>query len=43
MTHQNDNSLSPSLLEELNRTGLDGIPEMLKVVINAAMQAERAK
>lgn len=43
MTHQNDYSLSPSLLEELNRTGLDGIPEMFKVLINAAMQAERAK
>lgn len=43
MTHQNDYSLSPSLLEELNRMGLDGIPEMLKVLINAAMQAERSK
>jgi putative transposase len=43
MTHQHDYSLSPSLLEELNRTGLDGIPEMLKVLINAAMQAERSK
>jgi len=43
MTHQDNYSLSPSLLEELNRTGLDGIPEMLKVLINAAMQAERSK
>ena len=43
MTHQHDYSLSSSLLEELNRTGLDGIPEMLKVLINAAMQAERSK
>jgi len=35
--------LSPSLLEEHNRTGLDGIPELVNVLINAVMQAERFK
>lgn len=43
MTHQNDYSLSPTMVEEISRLGLDGIPEMLKVMINTAMQAERSK
>lgn len=43
MTHQNDYSLSPTIVEEIARLGLDGIPEMLKVLINSAMQAERSK
>ncbi len=43
MTHQNDYSLSPTFVEEITRLGLDGIPEMLKVLINTAMQAERSK
>ena len=42
MTHQNDYSLSPTLVEEIARLGLDGLPEMLKVLINSAMQAERS-
>jgi transposase-like protein len=43
MTHQNDYNLSPAIVEEITRLGLDGIPEMLKVLINTAMQAERSK
>jgi len=43
MTHQNDYNLSPGIVEEITRLGLDGIPEMLKVLINTAMQAERSK
>jgi len=43
MTHQNDYSLSPTLVAEIARLGLDGLPEMLKVLINSAMQAERSK
>lgn len=43
MTHQNDYSLSPSVVEEIARLGVDGIPEMIKVLINSAMQAERSK
>jgi putative transposase len=43
MTHQNDYSLSTTTVEEIARLGLDGIPEMLKVLINSAMQAERSK
>ena len=43
MTHQNDYSLSPSIVEEIARLGLDGFPEMVKVLLNTAMQAERSK
>ena len=39
MTHQNDYTFS----QELATKGLDAVPELLKVLINQAMQAERAK
>lgn len=39
MTHQSDYTFPAELLDQ----GLDGIPELLRVLINAAMQAERAK
>jgi putative transposase len=39
MTHQNDYTLTSLLAEK----GLDAIPELLRVLINNAMQAERAK
>ena len=39
MTHQNDYTFPPELLEQ----GLDGIPELFRIIINQAMQAERSK
>lgn len=39
MTHQNDYTLA----EELAEKGLDGLPEMMRILINQAMQAERSK
>jgi transposase-like protein len=39
MTHQNDYTLTSLLAEK----GLDAVPELLRVLINNAMQAERAK
>jgi transposase-like protein len=39
MTHQNDYTFSSELLDQ----GLDGIPELLRIIINQAMQAERSK
>jgi putative transposase len=39
MTHQNDYTFPNELLEQ----GLDGIPELLRTLINNAMQTERAK
>ena len=39
MTHQNDYTLPSELAEK----GLDAIPELLRVLINNVMQAERSK
>ena len=39
MTHQNNYTFA----EELAEKGLDAIPEMLRILINQAMQAERSK
>jgi len=39
MTHQNDYTFS----QEFATKGLDAVPELLNVLINQAMQAERAK
>jgi len=43
MTYQPDYTLSQELLELLNEEGLDALPEMIRIVINTAMQAERLK
>jgi putative transposase len=43
MTHQNDYSLSPEMIEEITRDGFKAVPEMMRVLINSVMQAERAK
>jgi len=39
MTHQNDYTFT----EELARKGLEAVPELLRVLINNAMQAERSR
>ena len=39
MTHQNDYTFAEELVEK----GLDGLPEMMRMLINQAMQAERSK
>jgi len=41
MTYQGDFTLPTELLEKVSASGLDGLPELIRVVINAAMQAER--
>jgi putative transposase len=43
MTHQNDYTLTAGLIEEYLANGLDGIPELLRIVLNHAMQMEREK
>lgn len=46
MTYQPDytvSGLSQELLERLTEEGLDALPEMIRIVINSAMQAERLK
>jgi putative transposase len=43
MTHQKDYTLSSPVIEECLANGLDGIPELMRVLLNSAMQVEREK
>ena len=43
MTHQNDYTFSPELLEELSKSGLDWLPDIIGTLVNTAMRAEREK
>ena len=43
MTHQNVYNLSAGTIEEILRNGLDAVPEMVRVLLNSVMQAERSK
>jgi transposase-like protein len=41
MTYQGDFTLPTELLEQIGASGFDVVPELIRIVINAAMQAER--
>ena len=41
MTYQTDCTLPESLLEQIAEQGLNILPELVRIVINTAMQAER--
>jgi transposase-like protein len=41
MTYQKDFTLPGRLMERISEQGLDMLPELIRVIINAAMQAER--
>ena len=41
MTYQPDCTLSADLLEQIAATGLDALPELIRIIINTAMHAER--
>ncbi len=41
MTHQNDYNLSGKSTDELIKNGLDGLPELIRILVNNAMQEER--
>ena len=43
MTYQNDFTLSETLLEQLTTSGLEALPTLFQVLLNAAMQIERQK
>lgn len=43
MTYQADYTIPSELLELVAQEGLDALPEMIRIVINTAMQAERQK
>ncbi|BDI31588.1 transposase for insertion sequence element ISRM5 [Capsulimonas corticalis] len=43
MTYQNDCTLSEQFLDQLCGQGLDALPELIRIVLNNAMQLERQK
>ena len=43
MTYREDFTLSAELLEQVQEQGLDVLPELIRVIINTAMQAERTE
>ena len=43
MTYQDDFTLPTELLEHVTEQGLDLIPELIRIVVNTAMQVERQK
>ena len=43
MTYQNEFTLSEALLEQLTAEGLEALPTLFQVLLNAAMQIERQK
>ncbi|MCI0557801.1 MAG: IS256 family transposase [Nitrososphaera sp.] len=43
MTYRNDFTLPAELIEQVQEQGLEILPELIRIVINAAMQAERSE
>ena len=43
MARQPDRTLSPELLEHIAAEGLDAVPELIRIILNTAMQAERQR
>lgn len=43
MTYHEDSTLSAALLEQLAAQGTDALPDLFRVLLNAAMQLERQK
>jgi transposase-like protein len=43
MTYREDFTLSAELMEQVQEQGLNVLPELIRIVINAAMQAERSE
>jgi putative transposase len=41
MTYQDDCTLPTVLLEQIGSEGFDFLPELIRILVNAAMQVER--
>ena len=41
MTHKSDCTLPTDILEQIAEQGFDIVPELMRIVLNTAMQAER--
>ncbi|GAB4505613.1 MAG: hypothetical protein Fur0043_26100 [Anaerolineales bacterium] len=43
MTYQNNCTLPNEILEQISEQGLDYLPDLIRIIINAAMKAERQR
>ena len=43
MTYRQDFTLPAELMEQVAEQGLEILPELIRIVVNAAMQAERSE
>ena len=43
MTYRNDFALPAELMEQVAEQGLEILPELIRIMVNAAMQAERSE
>ena len=43
MTYRNDFTVPAELMEQVQAQGLEILPELIRIVLNAAMQAERSE
>ena len=43
MTYRQDFTVPAELMEQVQEQGLDILPDLIRIVLNAAMQAERSK
>ena len=43
MTHQENYNLSSSTIEGMTGNGLEALPELVRVILNSVIQAERSK
>ena len=43
MTYEKDYTISEELMEQICEQGLDALPELMRIVVNAAMYIERQK
>jgi len=43
MTYPSDFTLPTELLEQISEQGLEYLPELIRILVNTAMQAERQK
>jgi len=43
MTYQNNFTLHPEIMEQIAGQGLEYLPELIRIVLNSAMQVERQK
>jgi putative transposase len=41
MTHRSDCTVPAEILEQIAEQGLDVLPELIRIVVNTAMQVER--